>query len=305
MLMMVGTAVSAARRVALGQTVRYCSNSAVKSDGSMLLSPKGLPITPTKPSTGPRPLAAVGLRGRYFTKTHEWFQVEDAYVGTVGITQVAQRALGEIVFCRLPREGQRFQVMDTIATLEALKSVGEVKCPVAGEVIEVNPRLQKEPALITQAPLSDGWLVRIAFSGYIPRYLQRTGAVARSEVEHLVADIPGLTEFLRLRLIGDAGAPDENLLHELSFDGLRTIERLYVHKAAEELGLFTLSHGSGAGRQLVVRRTAFPEDLEEEDGIEDGDENDEGNEPRQRSRFQGRGAGGGRGRAGSMMSKRR
>ena len=69
-------------------------------------------------------------------------------VGTVGITQVAQRALGEVLFCRLPQEGARFQVMETLVTLEALKSVGEVHSPVKGEVIEVNPRLEREPALV-------------------------------------------------------------------------------------------------------------------------------------------------------------
>eukprot|EP00931_Biecheleriopsis_adriatica_P095782 TRINITY_DN69404_c0_g1_i1.p1 TRINITY_DN69404_c0_g1~~TRINITY_DN69404_c0_g1_i1.p1 ORF type:complete len:279 (-),score=53.01 TRINITY_DN69404_c0_g1_i1:63-899(-) len=218
--------------------------------------------------------ALPSTRGRYFTKTHEWFQVEDEGVGTVGITQVAQRSLGEVVFCRLPREGERFKVMDTIATLEALKTVGEVKSPVQGEVLEINPRLLRQPALVTHAPLTDGWLLRMAFDGRVPRYLRRSGAISRAEVEHLLADIPGLARYLQERLLPDAAeaAPEANTLEEkfdeLTFEGLRTIERLYIHKAAEELGLYTVSHGTGAGRQLVVRRQAL-EDVESQEGNED------------------------------------
>lgn len=66
-------------------------------------------------------------RGRYFTKTHEWLEVEHDDAGnaiaTVGITQVAQQALGEVVYCRVPRVGQHVRLMETIATLEALKTV--------------------------------------------------------------------------------------------------------------------------------------------------------------------------------------
>ncbi|CAE8692500.1 unnamed protein product, partial [Polarella glacialis] len=212
-------------------------------------------------------LPALGLKGRYFTKTHEWFQVEDDGIGVVGITQVAQRALGEVVYCRLPREGERFKVMDTIATLEALKAVGEVKCPVQGEVLEINPRLLREPALITHAPLTDGWLVRIAFSGHVPRYLLRSGAIVRSEIEPLLADLPSLTSFLRDRLGGPDSSEDAEALEELTFDGLRAIERLSIHNACEELGLFTASYGSGPGRQLVVRRRP-PEGSEEQEPAE-------------------------------------
>ncbi|CAJ1413253.1 unnamed protein product, partial [Effrenium voratum] len=114
-------------------------------------------------------VAAAAAGQRYFTKTQEWFQVEDEGVVTVGITQVAQRALGEIVYCRLPEPGTRFKVMDSMATLEALKSVGEVHSPVAGEVLEVNPRLERQPCLVTRQPLTEGWLVRLSFDGRIPR----------------------------------------------------------------------------------------------------------------------------------------
>ena len=210
---------------------------------------------------------------RFFTKTHEWFQVEDVGVGTVGITQVAQRALGEVLFCRLPQEGARFQVMETLVTLEALKSVGEVHSPVKGEVIEVNPRLEREPALVTYAPLTEGWLVRMAFDGQIPRYLRRSSAIPRSEVEPLLADVPGLVRYLEERLLKQG---DTDGLQELTFDGLRTMERWYLHQAATELDLYTASYGTGAGRQLVVKRMSRASAKQHgADGDQDEDE-DEG-----------------------------
>ncbi|OLQ06495.1 Glycine cleavage system H protein, mitochondrial [Symbiodinium microadriaticum] len=213
---------------------------------------------------------------RYFTKTHEWFQVEEEGVGTVGITQVAQRALGEVLYCKLPQEGARFKVMETLATLEALKSVGEVHSPIRGEVIEVNSRLEREPALVTYAPLTDGWLVRMAFDGQIPRYLRRSSAIPRSQVEPLLADIPGLVRYLEERLLSSPG--DSDALQELTFDGLRTIERWYIHKAASELNLYTASHGTGAGRQLVVRRAPRTRNQPGPDADEDSDDEEEDEE---------------------------
>ena len=87
--------------------------------------------------------------------------------------------------------------MDPVATLEAVKTVGEVHSPVAGEVIEVNQRLAQQPCLVTHHPLSDGWLVRLAFDGKIPRYLRRSSAVPRWQIEPLLADVEGLQNFLQ------------------------------------------------------------------------------------------------------------
>eukprot|EP00439_Symbiodinium_sp_Y106_P082453 s2899_g21.t2 len=226
-------------------------------------------------ATGARPsLTEQGQK--YFTKTHEWFQVEEEGVGTVGITQVAQRALGEVLYCKLPKEGARFKVMETLATLEALKSVGEVHSPIRGEVIEVNSRLEREPALVTYAPLTDGWLVRMAFDGQIPRYLRRSSAIPRSQIEPLLADIPGLMRYLEERLLSSPG--DSDALQELTFDGLRTMERWYIHKAATELNLYTQSHGTGAGRQLVVRRAPRTQNQPGPDADEDSDDEEEDEE---------------------------
>lgn len=212
------------------------------------------------PPRGAAASSPAGTVGRYFTKTQEWFQVDNEDgTGTVGITQAAQRALGEIVFCRLPREGERFEVMDTLCTLEAVKTTAEVKCPVAGEVIEVNPRLLAEPALISMSPLTEGWLVRLDFGERLPRYLLRSRAVIRTEVEPLLADLPGLQAFLSERLGNPAVTDDveaQAFLRELTFSGLNSQERLWIHKAAQDFGFTSISRGAGAGRQLVVRRPA-------------------------------------------------
>eukprot|EP00928_Gymnodinium_smaydae_P036519 TRINITY_DN25515_c0_g1_i1.p1 TRINITY_DN25515_c0_g1~~TRINITY_DN25515_c0_g1_i1.p1 ORF type:complete len:356 (-),score=76.64 TRINITY_DN25515_c0_g1_i1:60-1127(-) len=214
-------------------------------------------------SVGGRPAAdATIARGLYFTPTHEWFLVDAHGIGTVGITQVAQRALGEVVFCRLPREGEEYAVMDTVATLEALKTVGEVKSPVRGTVVEVNTRLQREPGLVTHAPLTDGWLFRMEFRR-LPAYLLRRRSVAREELEPILADPDALMAFLRRKLLefDDAGR-DDGGARELRIEGLFARERVRLHEAALELGLLTSSHGRGASRHMIVQRPGdFDPDL--------------------------------------------
>eukprot|EP00927_Polykrikos_kofoidii_P049520 TRINITY_DN43571_c0_g1_i1.p1 TRINITY_DN43571_c0_g1~~TRINITY_DN43571_c0_g1_i1.p1 ORF type:complete len:344 (-),score=45.11 TRINITY_DN43571_c0_g1_i1:134-1165(-) len=270
---------AASRRGALRRLLRPIFDSAVSSPAFVVL--RGCPCAraSSTASLSASASAAMGqgsravrhrgvddpkgsLRGKYFTKTHEWFLDEGDGIGTIGITQVAQRGLGEVVFCRLPREGERFRVMETLATLEAVKTVGEVKCPVAGEVLEVNQRLELEPALVTRSPLSDGWLVRIAFD-YLPNYLRRSRAITRDEIGPLLADFEQFQEFLRTRL-GEPGASideaavsaeaaESDASRELVFDGLFSKERRFVHEVAEELGFAAHSRGRGPGRQIVVR----------------------------------------------------
>ncbi|CAK0896648.1 unnamed protein product [Prorocentrum cordatum] len=272
--------------MALLRARRCCRPARALRRGPAPAAPSPAAPVPLGRADGGGSTSQPSSHGRFFTKTHEWMQVEEDGIATVGVTQIAQRALGEVVFCRLPREGQRFQQMETLATLEALKTVGEVKCPVHGEVLEVNPRLEREPALVTHMPLSEGWLVRLAFSGRVPRYLQRARAVARSEVEGLLADSAGLQAFLRRRMLFDDGSEQLQHEEELIFDGLRSDERLWLHRAAEGLGLLTSSHGSGAGRKLVVRRPPAAEDdaSDEARAASDGAEQDEQHAPARRGR---------------------
>ncbi|CAE8584570.1 unnamed protein product [Polarella glacialis] len=110
---------------------------------------------------------SLGLRGfsavRY-AETHEWFESEGE-MGTLGISDFAQGALGEVVYCELPEVGAKLKAKQVICTLESVKAVGEVYAPVDCEIIEVNEKLGDEPALVNSSPQSDGWLVKVKFSG--------------------------------------------------------------------------------------------------------------------------------------------
>jgi glycine cleavage system H protein len=95
-----------------------------------------------------------------FSDDHEWVRVEGS-VGTVGISDFAQDALGDIVFVELPEVGRQLAVGDEAAVIESVKAAGEVKSPVSGEVIEVNQALVDEPSLMNSAPEGEGWVYKI------------------------------------------------------------------------------------------------------------------------------------------------
>ena len=98
-----------------------------------------------------------------YTEEHEWVRVEDDLC-TLGITQYAQKELGEVVFVELPEVGQVFDAQDEIGTIESVKAVAEVYTPVAGEVVEINDTVVDSPEMINDDPHGDGWLVKIRFS---------------------------------------------------------------------------------------------------------------------------------------------
>jgi glycine cleavage system H protein len=98
-----------------------------------------------------------------YTHEHEWVKVEDDTC-VLGITDFAQKELGEVVFVELPELGQVFNAGDEIGTIESVKAVAEVYTPVAGEVVEVNDSLNEDPELLNDDPQGDGWLVKIKFS---------------------------------------------------------------------------------------------------------------------------------------------
>lgn len=95
-----------------------------------------------------------------FTEDHEWLRV-DGDVVTVGITDYAQHALGDIVFVQLPEVGAHFGEGEEAAVIESVKAAGELKMPLAGTVVEVNPALADTPATINEDPLGAGWFIRI------------------------------------------------------------------------------------------------------------------------------------------------
>jgi glycine cleavage system H protein len=98
--------------------------------------------------------------GLYYSKDHEWLLVEGA-AGTVGITDHAQSALGDVVYVELPKPGETFGAHDVFGSVESVKAVSEIFFPVGGEVTEVNESLNDEPEKVNSDPYGEGWMVRI------------------------------------------------------------------------------------------------------------------------------------------------
>lgn len=96
----------------------------------------------------------------YYTKEHEWAQVDENIV-TVGITEFAQNQLGEIVYVDLPEEGQKVTQGTSFGVIESVKAVSDLYSPVSGTVIEINAGLTDDPSSLNDDPINDGWLVRI------------------------------------------------------------------------------------------------------------------------------------------------
>lgn len=99
-----------------------------------------------------------------YTKDHEWVRTEGdtAYIG---ITDFAQRELGDIVYVDVNTVGQTVNTGDIFGTVEAVKTVSDLYMPVTGEILEVNPQLEGNPELINTDPYGDGWMVKIRVSG--------------------------------------------------------------------------------------------------------------------------------------------
>lgn len=98
-----------------------------------------------------------------YSKEHEWVKVDED-VCLLGITEFAQKELGEVVFVELPEVGQVFDAGDEVGTIESVKAVAELYTPVAGEVVEVNERVTDDPEVLNEDPHGDGWLLKVRFS---------------------------------------------------------------------------------------------------------------------------------------------
>jgi len=97
-----------------------------------------------------------------YTEDHEYVKAtSDPNVVFVGITDYAQGELGDIVYLELPSVGAKFGKHDVFGTIEAVKAVSELFSPLAGEILEVNGKLEKEPQLVNSAPYGDGWMVKM------------------------------------------------------------------------------------------------------------------------------------------------
>ena len=98
-----------------------------------------------------------------YTKDHEWIRV-DGDTGTIGITDHAQKELGDIVYVELPGSGDQVTAGETFGTVESVKAVSEIYSPVTGEVTAVNTKLQDHPELLNSNPHAGAWLIRVQLS---------------------------------------------------------------------------------------------------------------------------------------------
>tara|TARA_B110000438_G_C15417511_1_gene480325 strand:- start:223 stop:600 length:378 start_codon:yes stop_codon:yes gene_type:complete len=98
-----------------------------------------------------------------YTKDHEWLRIEgvNAYVG---ITEFAQRELGDIVFVDVDTQGETLEKEEVFGSVEAVKTVSDLFMPINGEVLAFNKKLEDEPELINSDPYSEGWIIKIAIS---------------------------------------------------------------------------------------------------------------------------------------------
>ena len=95
-----------------------------------------------------------------YTKDHEWIKVQgDA--GLVGITDYAQKQLGDVVYLDLPQVGRPLKVGESFGTVESVKAVSELYSPLSGEIVAINESLEDDPALVNSDPYGAGWMVRL------------------------------------------------------------------------------------------------------------------------------------------------
>ena len=107
-----------------------------------------------------------------YTKEHEWIRVDEA-IGTIGITDHAQKELGDIVYVELPKAGEHVTANESFGTVESVKAVSEIYSPVSGEVAVVNVKLANNPEMLNADPHGEAWLVQVRLSD-------------RSEIEKLM-----------------------------------------------------------------------------------------------------------------------
>ena len=99
----------------------------------------------------------------YFTREHEWIRVEGD-TATVGISNHAQEALGDIVFAEVPEAGRKLNKGQEAAVVESVKAASDVYAPAAGEVVEGNPAVADDPSLINRDPEGEGWFFKLRLS---------------------------------------------------------------------------------------------------------------------------------------------
>lgn len=122
-----------------------------------------------------------------FTKEHEWVELREG-LAVVGITDFAQKALGDIVSLELPKIGAKFKAGESMAIVDSMKASSDVYAPISGEVVEVNSELLTSPQLVNESPYEKGWMVKLKPSN--PREFDKLldekayGELAKSAPSH-------------------------------------------------------------------------------------------------------------------------
>ena len=101
-----------------------------------------------------------------YTKDHEWVRIEDG-IAVIGITEFAQRELGDIVYVEVETIGETIATGEVVGTVDAVKTVSELFMPIDGEIIEFNEELESSPELVNESPYDQGWMIKVKITGDI------------------------------------------------------------------------------------------------------------------------------------------
>lgn len=96
-----------------------------------------------------------------YTEDHEWIRIEDDGTAVIGITDFAQHELGDIIYIDVTTVGQSLAKGDVFGAVEAVKTVSDLFLPIEGEILELNPAIEKSPELLNSDPYGEGWIIRL------------------------------------------------------------------------------------------------------------------------------------------------
>lgn len=102
-----------------------------------------------------------------YTKDHEWVRIE-GNTATIGITEFAQRELGDIVYVEVETVGETIEAGEVFGTVEAVKTVSDLFMPLSGEITEFNEELESSPELVNESPYERGWMIKVKVIGELP-----------------------------------------------------------------------------------------------------------------------------------------
>ena len=117
-----------------------------------------------------------------YTKDHEWVKI-DGDIATIGITEFAQKELGDIVYVEVETIGETIEAGEVFGTVEAVKTVSDLFMPLTGEILEFNDKLEAAPEFVNDSPYESGWMVKVKISGDLPSDL-----LSASEYAELVGE---------------------------------------------------------------------------------------------------------------------